>query len=249
LFAHEPLLTGITSVAEPFAGKGNLILDMRARGLTVHASDILARGCPDCTVLNFLQMTALPPGCDVLVSNCPYAGAMDYIEHALALGFRLVVLLLKLSFLCTAERFERLHRPGHLRRVHVLAERLQDMHDANYTGAKAGQSQVHAWFVLDRDYCGPAAINPVSIHRPGERMPWALGPSRQRPPDPTNASRQARWRQRQRQEVVVLRLPTSQDRIDYLVNNRWLRREDIDDPVRVADALDRMLTDNETAVE
>ena len=75
---------------------------------------------------------------------------MGYIEHALALGFRVVVLLLTLSFLYTGERFERLHKPGHLRRVHVLAERLQDMHDANYTGKKAGQSQVHAWFVFDR---------------------------------------------------------------------------------------------------
>jgi hypothetical protein len=52
------------------------------------------------------------------------------------LGFRVVVLLLKLSFLCTRERFERLHKPGHLRRVHVLAERLQDMHDANRTAAR-----------------------------------------------------------------------------------------------------------------
>ena len=38
-----------------------------------------------------------------------------------------------------------------------------------FTGKKAGQSQVHAWFVLDRDYCGPATINPVSIHCPAER--------------------------------------------------------------------------------
>ena len=70
------------------------------------------------------------------------------------------------------ERYERLHRPGHLRRVHVLAERLQDMHDANFTGEKASQSQVHAWFVLDRDYCGPATISPVSINAPDARMPW-----------------------------------------------------------------------------
>jgi hypothetical protein len=47
------------------------------------------------------------------------------------------------------------------------------MHDANYTGEKAGQSQVHAWFVLDGDYRGPATINPVSIHQPAARMPWA----------------------------------------------------------------------------
>ena len=71
------------------------------------------------------------------------------------------------SFLCTAAQFERLHRPGHLRRVHVRpGGALQDMHDANYTGEKAGQSQVHAWFVIDRGYCGPAMINPVSIYKP-----------------------------------------------------------------------------------
>jgi hypothetical protein len=98
---------------------------------------------------------------------------MGFIEHALALGFRVVVLLLKLSFLCTVERFERLHKPGHLRRVHVLAERLQDMHDANYVGERAGQSQVHAWFVLDQNHCGLGTINPVSIYKPTERMPWA----------------------------------------------------------------------------
>jgi hypothetical protein len=177
LFEHELLLAGVTSVCEPFCGKGNLVIAMRARGLTVHASDILDRGCPDSTVLDFRAMTERPPGCDVLISNCAYAGTMDFIEHAQALGFRLTVLLLKVGFLCTVERFTRLHRPGHLRRVHVLAERLQDMHDAQHIaagGKKAGQHGVHAWFVLNRNYCGPATINPVSIHKSAARMPWAL---------------------------------------------------------------------------
>ena len=39
LFEHEPLLVGVTTVCEPFCGKGNLVIAMRARGLTVHASD------------------------------------------------------------------------------------------------------------------------------------------------------------------------------------------------------------------
>ena len=173
LFAHEPLLAGVTTVAEPFCGIGNLVIDMRARGLTVLATDKNDRGCPDSTVLDFWAMTRRPPGCDVLVSNCPYGEAMGFIEHALALRFRVIALLLKVSFLCTQQRYERLHKPGHLRRVHILAERLQDMHDANYTGKKASQSQLHAWFVFDRDYCGPATINPVSIYRPAARMPWA----------------------------------------------------------------------------
>jgi hypothetical protein len=146
---------------------------MRARGLTVFASDIQDRGCPDSDVLDFLKMTSRPPGCDVLLSNSPYGEAMAYLEHAWALGFRLVVLLLPPSFLFSAGRFERMHKRGHLRRVHILAERLQDMHDANFTGKKASQSQVHAWFVFDRNYYGNAEINAVSIYRPTERMPWS----------------------------------------------------------------------------
>jgi hypothetical protein len=119
LFAHEPLLAGVTSVAEPFCGKGNLVVAMRARGLTVHASDLSDRGYPDSTVLDFRAMTVRPPGCDVLLSNPPYGNAMDYLEHAWALGFRVVVLLLPPSFLHTADRYKRMHERGRLRRVHV----------------------------------------------------------------------------------------------------------------------------------
>jgi hypothetical protein len=104
LFEHEPLLAGVTSICEPFCGKGNLVIAMRARGLTVHASDISDRGCPDSTVLDFLAMTQKP--CDVLLSNCPYARAMDFIEHALnVLKFRIVILLLSPSFLFSLRCF------------------------------------------------------------------------------------------------------------------------------------------------
>jgi hypothetical protein len=178
LFVHEPLLAGVTSIAEDFAGKGNLVIPTRARGITVHAADILDRGCPDCSVRDFFTTTAPPPGCRVELSNPPFRRAMEAIEHSFAIGFDVVIFLLKLQFLCTADRFERVHKPGHLRRVHVLAERLQDMHDAAHIeagGDKAGQSQTHAWFVFDATYRGPAILNPVSIAEPTARMPWADG--------------------------------------------------------------------------
>src|SRR6476469_6714071 len=90
LFEHEPLLAGVASVCEPFCGLGNLVIAMRQRGLVVHASDIVDRGCPDSTVLDFLKMTERPAGCDVLLSNPPYRKAMQYIEHALKLKFRVI---------------------------------------------------------------------------------------------------------------------------------------------------------------
>jgi hypothetical protein len=170
LFAQEPLLAGVTSVCEPFAGKGNLVTAMRQRGLTVFASDIVNRGCPDSTILDFRDMARRP--CDVLVSNPPYADAMGLLEHAWGLGFRVVAFLLVTGFLHTADRYERVHKRGHLVRVHTLAERLQDMHDANYTGPKASQAQLHSWLVFDRNHCGPAMINPVSLRQPDVRLPW-----------------------------------------------------------------------------
>jgi hypothetical protein len=111
LFEHEPLLSGLTTVCEPFCGKGNLAIAMRERGLTVFASDIVDRGCPDSTVLDFFAMTGPPPGCDTLITNPAYRCAMATIEHALAIGFRVVALLLEVNFLCTGDRFERLHQP------------------------------------------------------------------------------------------------------------------------------------------
>ena len=55
-------------------------------------------------MLDFLKMTERPPNCDVPLSNPPYRKAMQYIE-----------------------RYERLYKLGHLRRIHVLAEHLTCM--------------------------------------------------------------------------------------------------------------------------
>ena len=177
LFEHEPLLARVSSVCEPFCGRGNLVLAMRARGIQVHAADIRDRGCPNSLVCDFFKMTERPTDCRLLLSNPPFSRAMAAIEHALAIGFDVVIFLLKVGFLNTAEGFERLHKPGHLRRVHILSERIQDMHDANFVGKKASQSQVHGWFVIHRDHYGPAMINPVSINKPTEHMPWADTPA------------------------------------------------------------------------
>jgi hypothetical protein len=40
-------LAGVKSVCEPFCGKGNPVIGMRARGLIVHASDIAQRSLGD----------------------------------------------------------------------------------------------------------------------------------------------------------------------------------------------------------
>jgi hypothetical protein len=176
VWANEPLLRGVTCYAEDFAGKGNLVIPMRKAGFTVYAADIVDRGCPDCEIRDFFTTTKAP--CAVAFSNPPFSRAMDAIEHSLGIGYEVVIFLLKLQFLSTADRFERMHKPGHLRRVHVFAERIQGMHDAQHLaagGKEAGQSQDHGWFVFQASYRGPATINPISLANPRARMPWAGG--------------------------------------------------------------------------
>ena len=99
LFAHEPLLWDVTHLDERFAGKGNLVIPMRSWGITVYASDISDRGCPNSTVQDFFQLRRPGRNSRVLLSNPPYSRAMDLIEHAFAIGFDVVIFLLKTGFL------------------------------------------------------------------------------------------------------------------------------------------------------
>ena len=56
---------------------------MRERGITVHASDIVYRGCPDSTVLDFLKMTRSAAGLRrAAVKSAVQPIAMEMIEHA-----------------------------------------------------------------------------------------------------------------------------------------------------------------------
>jgi hypothetical protein len=174
LFDHEPLLAGVREIAEPAAGAGAMVIPLRKRGIHVHAADVAPRGCPNCKTADFLKTRTLPPGCDVLWTNPPFSRALPFILHSLVLGYRIVILLLRLQFLTSAERYDRLYPLGRLRRVHVVTNRIT-MHDVNHLaagGKTASQSQDHAWYVFDATYFGAPTINFMSKNNPA-RMPWA----------------------------------------------------------------------------
>ena len=141
--------------------------------LNVYASDIEDRGCPGseggstssrrstgrATAMCWSRIRPSPKRCELSSTRSRLDSGSSCCCS-------------RLTSQAQPSAIKRLHKLGHLRRVHALAERLQDMHDANFTGEKASQSQDHAWFVLDRNYCGPSTIVPVSINDPTARMPW-----------------------------------------------------------------------------
>lgn len=152
---------------EPAAGKGNIVLPLRAAGHEVLASDLNDRGCPDSlSGFDFLLPTATEP-VDAIVTNPPFALATQFVALALERA-PLVVMLLRFAFFeagtGNSER-SRLRKHvlecGKLARIHVFANRLPMMHREGWTGKKASSGMTFAWFVWDAAHSGPVTIDRI----------------------------------------------------------------------------------------
>ena len=89
-------------VWEPACGAGHIVNVLRERGHEVYATDIVDRGCPDSSVLDFLwEFSAAPMGDVDIMTKPPYATAREFVERALQVvkPWANVWMLLKLSFL------------------------------------------------------------------------------------------------------------------------------------------------------
>jgi hypothetical protein len=100
LLRVESLGPAGTTICEPCAGKGNLVLPLRAAGFEVIASDISDRGCPDCAIADFFDLVQLPVGCDILLTDPPYTASNASFARAQSASASARVLL-RLAFIIT----------------------------------------------------------------------------------------------------------------------------------------------------
>jgi hypothetical protein len=133
---------------------------LRDHGHAVVTSDIADYGFPLDFVADFLTTTAMPTGCEVILTNPPYQIADQFTRHALDLAPR-VYLLLRLAFLESVRRTDVLEWRG-LARIHVFRNRIPMMHRDGWTGPRASSAMPFAWFVWDRDHRGPPTIHRIS---------------------------------------------------------------------------------------
>lgn len=150
---------------EPACGPGSIVTVLREAGHTVFASDLVEYGCPDSVsrrdfLMEWASMWTLPYRCEAIVTNPPFKLAREFVERALQLTPK-VVMLLRLAFLEGSTRAEILDR-GHLARVHVFRNRLPRMHRAGWTGKQASSSLAFAWYVWDVDHKGPTELKRLS---------------------------------------------------------------------------------------
>jgi hypothetical protein len=150
---------------EPACGPGNIVNVLRVAGHEVFASDLVDYG--DTSHLygrDFLVEPSAPDGCDCIVTNPPFKDAERFVEHALTLCPK-VLMLLRLAFLESERRRGILENRG-LKRVHVFRRRLPMMHRAGWEGRKANSGMAFAWFVWDRAHKGPTEIHRISWESP-----------------------------------------------------------------------------------
>jgi hypothetical protein len=147
---------------EPAAGPGSIVRTLRNHGHAVIASDIIDYGGLH-FVRDFLGEIGAPAGVETVITNPPYRLAEEFVEHAIRLCPR-VVMLLRLAFLESERRCAILEDRG-LARVHVFRKRLPMMHRAGWEGRKANSGMAFAWFIWNRNHIGPATIHRISWER------------------------------------------------------------------------------------
>jgi hypothetical protein len=159
-------------VWEPASGRGAIVRVLRAAGHEVYTSDIVERDFPLDMVSDFLTMTAVPEGCEAILTNPPFQWAEEFVAHALKLS-PLVIMFLRLAFLESERRCEILENCG-LARVHVFRKRLPMMHRAEWAGRKANSGMAFSWMIWKRAHREAPTIHRISWERPEPPAP-ALG--------------------------------------------------------------------------
>ena len=158
VFRHED----IDDFWECAAGPGAIVRVGRRLGRTVIASDIVPyEGLH--FARDFLGEIGMPAGVDTILTNPPFKLAEQFVEHALWLAPK-VIMLLRLAFLESERRCHILEGRG-LARVHVFRKRLPMMHREGWQGPKANSGMAFAWFVWIRGHTGPTIINRISWER------------------------------------------------------------------------------------
>jgi len=147
---------------DPAAGNCNIVNILREAGHHVVASDIIHRNEPLTFEADFLKETKAPSRVEMICCNPPYYCATEFVEHALDLVPR-AVMLLRLSFL-ESKRRAHIFKSGKLVTVYPFIERIPMMHRTGWTGPRASSNVPYAWFYFWRDHNAPATVDHISIH-------------------------------------------------------------------------------------
>lgn len=109
-------------ILEPCAGQGYISQYLENKGYNVTSMDIQQNMYPKNKIQNFLTYNKQHTG--DIITNPPYSKAIEFVTHTLKICTGKIAMLLKLQFLETIQRYEKIFKNNPPQRVHIFVKRV-----------------------------------------------------------------------------------------------------------------------------
>jgi hypothetical protein len=113
-----------------------------------HASDIEDYGLEGCRIVDY-RIAQVPAGVEAIISNPPFAWALEFLERALS-QVSYVAFLLRTHFLTEGSGRDRFLEEHPATRVYHASLRLPRMHHIGWTGKKTSSQTPYSGAIWDR---------------------------------------------------------------------------------------------------
>lgn len=148
----------INKILEPACGTGNIceVLKEYFPNAQIEATDLIDRGYGQGGI-DFLEYYG---EADMVITNPPFSLAKEFIEKALTISNKYVIMLCKIQLLEGASR-KRMFETTPLKYVYVHTTRQATWKNGeplDPNGKKWATTMCMAWFVWDKDYSGEPII-------------------------------------------------------------------------------------------
>ena len=145
---------------EPACGEGHIAEVLVEYGYDVTATTLVDRGYGE-TGVNFLATRKLRA--PVILSNPPFSLDEEFVLHALDLGADLVIMFLRLKWLCGAERYRSIHSQTPPCLVLPYIQRITfHAGDTAKSEQPGWNTEDFAWFVWRKGFMGKPTIDWLS---------------------------------------------------------------------------------------
>lgn len=134
-------------VWDPYAGDGAITKLMARLGYEMHASDIKDYGLEGCQIADY-RIAQVPEGVEAIISNPPFAWALEFLKRALS-QVPYVAFLLRTHFLVEAVTRDAFLDEHPVTRPYYASLRLPRMHRFGWTGKKTSGLTPYSWAVWD----------------------------------------------------------------------------------------------------
>lgn len=142
------------NIWECACGNGNLSKRLEEFGFNVHSTDKYYRGYGERESIDFLKQKEVFNG--DIITNPPYKYAMEFVLKALELTDNKVAMFLKVQFLESKRRYDKLFKQNPPSKVLPFVKRMNCYR--NDDRSFKGSAVCYCWYIWEKDFTGETVI-------------------------------------------------------------------------------------------